>query len=412
MADRIRIQSDIEWLKTISEPCGAGTTRIGFTQTYRQGADFFKSRMAEAGLTVREDSAGNVYGRLEGTGDDLPVILSGSHLDTVRCAGAYDGIAGAVCALEAARMLKENGIALRHSYEVIGTMEEEGTRFGQVLMGSKFITGVFGDKELDAVGDPDGSALREILKTYLPADTCPAHRKDDEILAVLELHDEQGPVLEAENIDIGIVENIVAISWLTVTVTGFAGHAGTVPMPLRQDAATGACRLIDSIARHTAKQYAYSATATVGKLELLPGSSNCIPSKCVFTVDLRSGKMSNVDELTAFIQKRAGEIAKECNLEIQVHIDSRTDPIEMDGKLRGLLRKSCEQLGCSHRDINSGAGHDAMVFSARWPTAMLFVPCVKGVTHNPAEHVLPEALAKGTDVLYRTILALDNDTNH
>lgn len=407
MADMARIQSDIEQLKKISEPCEAGTTRIGFTQTYRQGANFFKSRMLEAGLVVREDRIGNVYGRLEGSKSDLPVILSGSHLDTVRCAGAFDGVAGAVCALEVARMLKDNDVTLRHSYEVIGMIEEEGTRFGQALLGSQFITGVFGEKELDSISDPDGTTLREILQTYSPADTCPAYRNDDEVLAVLELHDEQGPVLEAEHIDIGIVENIVAISWLTVTVTGFAGHAGTVPMPLRQDAGTGACRLIDNIARHTAENYAHVATTTIGKLNLMPGSSNCIPSKCVFTVDLRSGQMSNVDELMAFIQKRSAEVAEECDVDIQVRIDFRKDPIEMDSKLRGLLRQSCEDLKYSYRDINSGAGHDAMVLSTRWPSAMLFVPCVKGITHNPAEHVFPEALAKGANVLYGAILALD-----
>lgn len=409
MADAGRIQSDIEHLGSISEQCEAGITRIGFTQTYRQGADFFKARLAEAGLSVREDSAGNVYGRLEGTEAGLPAILSGSHLDTVKCAGAFDGIAGAVCALEAARMLKENGVLLRHPYEVIGIMEEEGTRFGQVLLGSQFITGVFGDKELDTIRDPDGTTLREILKAYLPDGVCPAYRKDDEIAWVLELHDEQGPILETENIDIGIVENIVAISWLTVTVNGFAGHAGTVPMPLRRDAAASACRLIDSIARHTAANYTHTATATVGKLELIPGSSNCIPSRCVFTVDIRSGKASNIDELTAFIQKRAREVAKECDVEIQVDIGFRKEPIRMDGKLRCLLRKSCAELGYSCRDMNSGAGHDAMVFSARWPAAMLFIPCEKGITHNPAEYVPPEALAKGADVLYRTILALDSD---
>ena len=409
IADIARIQADIGQLKSISEPCEAGTTRIGFTPMYRRGVDYFKRRMSETGLYVREDGIGNIYGRLEGTENGLPVILSGSHLDTVRCAGAYDGIAGTVCALEAARMLIENGISLRHSYEVIGTIEEEGSRFGQVLIGSQFITGVFGDKELDALSDPDGTTLREILKAYLPADTCPAYRQDDEILAFLELHDEQGPVLETENIDIGIVESIVAISWLTVTVTGFAGHAGTVPMPLRQDAATGACRLIDNIARHTAEHYAYRATATVGKLELLPGSPNCIPSKCIFTVDLRSGKMSDIDELAAFIRKLAEEVERQCNVEIQINMDFRQESIAMDEKLRGLLKKSCERLGFHNKYINSGAGHDAMVFSARWPTAMLFVPCAKGITHNPAEYVSPEALVKGTNVLYQTILCLDSE---
>jgi len=408
MADMMRIQSDIENLKGISEPCDAGTTRIGFTQVYRQGADFFKSRMKEAGLAVREDGIGNVYGRLEGTEKGLPAILSGSHLDTVRCAGAFDGIAGAVCALEAVRMIKEKGITLRHTFEVVGTMEEEGTRFGQVLLGSKFITGVFGEKELDAIRDSEGITLREVNRTYLPANVCPPYRESEEILAFIELHDEQGPVLETENIDVGIVENIVAISWLTVTVTGFAGHAGTVPMPLRQDAASGACRLVNHIACHTTQHYAHSATATIGKLDLLPGSSNCIPSKCIFTVDLRSGKMSNIDELTDFIQQKAREVAKECNVDIEVRIDSRQDPIEMDGHLCSMIQESCEQLGYSYRTMNSGAGHDAMILSARWPAAMLFVPCIKGITHNPEEYVFPEALAKGTDVLYQTILALDS----
>ena len=162
MSNVNRILEDIEKLKNISEKCESGTTRIGFTSEYRQGVDYFKSRMMQAGLTVREDAIGNIYGRLEGEDKTLPVILSGSHLDTVRCAGAYDGICGAVCALEVARMLKENGISLRHSYEVIGTIEEEGTRFGQVLLGSKFITGDFSQKDLNSIIDSDGASLREV----------------------------------------------------------------------------------------------------------------------------------------------------------------------------------------------------------------------------------------------------------
>lgn len=409
MADKERIQRDIEYLKNTSEACDSGTTRIGFTGAYRRGADYFKKRMTEAGLNVREDGVGNVYGRREGREAGLPVILSGSHLDTVRCAGAYDGVAGAVCALEAARMLEDNGVTLRHPFEVIGTIEEEGARFGQALLGSRFISGIFGDSELDSIRDSGGETLREILADYLPAETCPAFRETDEILAVLELHDEQGPLLEAENIDIGIVRNIVAISWFTVTVSGFAGHAGTVPMPLRKDAGAAAFRLIDRFLRHTAANYAYRATATVGKLELFPGSINCIPSKCVFTVDLRAGSVEIVDELAAYIRDNAGEIADERGVKIDVNTDIRKEQTAMDERLRALLRKSCAELGYSHVEIDSGAGHDAMIFSVRWPSAMLFVPCVNGVTHNPDEYVHPEALARGTDVLYRTIIALDDE---
>ncbi len=407
MSDMRRIQSHIEWLKKISEPCTAGTTRIGFTQTYRQGTEYLKDAMRAIGLSVREDSVGNVYGRLEGSEKNFPAILSGSHMDTVRCAGAYDGISGVICALEAARMLREDKIILKHPFEVIGTMEEEGTRFGQVLLGSQYIARIFGEEELDRIKDSDGITLREARQMYLPEDTCPAYRETNEILAFLELHDEQGPILEKENIDIGIVENIVAISWLTITVKGFAGHAGTVPMPLRQDAMTGASRLIQDIADFTTKNYSYKATATIGRLELLPGSSNCIPSKCTFTVDLRSGKTTSINELTDFIKIRSREIANEFELEIDVHIDSYKNSIAMDYQLRQILKKSCNRLGYSCKDIDSGAGHDAMIFAGRWPTAMLFVPCVKGITHNPEEYVYPEALEKGADVLYHTILELD-----
>lgn len=408
MANQQRILEDLLALKQISDPCPAGTTRIGFTPTYRKGADFFKERMAQAGLNVREDCIGNVFGRLEGTLPDTPVILSGSHLDTVRCAGAYDGIAGAVCALEVARMLQENKIQLRHPYEVAGIIEEEGTRFGQVLLGSKFITGVFSDADLDRIQD-NGTTLRTILTDYALPDAAPVLRSKEECLAFLELHDEQGPVLEAEHTDIGIVDRIVAISWLTVTVTGFAGHAGTVPMPLRQDAAQGACRLIDRILRHTTEHYPSSATATVGKLDLLPGSSNCIPASCTFTVDLRAGELSTVETLTGYIKEQAAEVAKECSVSIDVSVGSKTDAIRMDAHLQQILRRSCQEAGATFRTLNSGAGHDAMVFSAHWPTAMLFVPCAKGITHNPEEYVSPQQLAKGADVLYQAVLALDRE---
>lgn len=410
MANAERILKDLLTLKEISEPCQAGTTRIGFTPTYRRGADYFKAQMAQAGLQVREDAIGNVFGRLEGSEPGRPVIMSGSHLDTVRCAGAYDGIAGAVCALEVARMLRENQITLRHPYEVAGIIEEEGTRFGQVLLGSKFMTGVFGEADLDRIQGGDGVTLRQALAEYALPDAVPVRRGKEECLAVLELHDEQGPVLEAEHTDIGIVERIVAISWLTVTVTGFAGHAGTVPMPLRQDPAFGACRLIDRILTHTTQHYGDTATATVGKLELQPGSSNCIPAKCVFTVDLRSGELATVETLTDYIRALAQAVAAECDVTIDVQVGSKTDAIQLDEHLRDVLRRSCEATGASYRSLNSGAGHDAMVFSAHWPTAMLFIPCVKGVTHNPEEYVHPEYLAKGADVLYQAILTLDQES--
>ena len=407
MSDAQRIQKDIDYLRRCSENCMEGTTRVGFTKEYRLAADYVRRQMEEAGLLFREDEIGNFYGRREGSSPDLPVILTGSHLDTVRCAGAYDGIAGIVCGLEAARLLKENNVTLQHPFEVLALNEEEGTRFGQVLLGSQFITGLFGDHELDFFQDSKGILLREARDLYSAHDAVPCLRKEDEIKAFIELHDEQGPVLEKEGIDIGIVKSIVAISWLTVRVCGFAGHAGTVPMSLRQDALTGACQMICRITEYTARKYSETATATVGKLDVLPGSTNCIPAECSFTVDLRAGEKGIIDALTDYIRTLAKDVAEQYNLQIEVNVDSYKEPVRMNDTLGKVIRSSCQDLGLSCREMNSGAGHDAMIMAKKWPTAMLFLPCDGGITHNPKEYVSPDALKRGADALYQTILKVD-----
>lgn len=407
MSVESRIVNDIENLKIITDPCEGGTTRIGFTAKYREGAEYFKEKLRETGLTVREDTIGNVYGRFAGKDDTLPAIVAGSHLDTVRNAGAYDGVAGAVCALEAARMIKENNIQLNHPLEVMGIIEEEGTRFGQVLLGSKFVTGVFSDADMDKIKDEDGNTLGDVLSAYQMGGSDPCYRKSNEVLAFLELHDEQGPLLEAKDLDIGIVEKIVAISWLTVTINGFAGHAGTIPMPLRQDAATGASHIISRISSYTTEKYPYLATATVGQLKLLPGSANCVPGKCIFSVDLRAGSLEIVEEITEYIRGLGKECEELFHVSAEVEVNSRQSPIEMNADIRQVYRDCCEKLGYGYCNMNSGAGHDSMVFAGHWPSAMFFIPCRKGITHNPEEYVTPGALAKGANLLYEAILAID-----
>jgi allantoate deiminase len=405
-----RIKRDIEALRGISEP-GGGVTRTGFTKQYRRGVQYIKSRMEEAGLSVREDCAGNIYGLLEGNDPSAPRILSGSHLDTVRRAGAFDGIAGVACALEAARLLREKGHILRHSYEVVGVIEEEGSRFGRAMLGSQFIEGGLGESDLDLIKDNEGHSLRQILNEYLLGiETCPAYRESGEILAFLELHSEQGPVLEERGVDIGIVENIVALGWTTVTIQGFAGHAGTVPMSLRRDAGIAACKLISKIHRYVTETFGDGAVFTVGRMELSPGSTNCIPSGCVFTMDVRAGEHQVVRQINAFAKEAAKATEKECGVSITMREDSNKRQVQMDAGLRKMIEQSCRELGYTFIPMNSGAGHDAMILANRWPSGMIFVPCHKGVTHNPLECVEWEALAKGTDVLFKTILHLDSDS--
>ncbi|SUB83165.1 allantoate amidohydrolase [Pragia fontium] len=404
-----RLQADIEALRAISDPCNGGVTRIGFTERYRQGVEYVKQRMQECGLTTYEDEIGNLYGVMEGQDSSAAKIISGSHLDTVRNAGAFDGIAGVVCALEAARVIKERGIKLKHTYEVLGFIEEEGTNFGQVLLGSRFISGDLTDADKDRFISKDKQLLREVLSNYMQGiETVPACRKNDNILAFLEVHDEQGPVLQETNTDIGIVQSIVALSQLSISITGFAGHAGTVPMNLRQDAGLAGCSLVSRMTSYVLRKYTNEATFTVGKFSLLPNSSNCIPNNCSFTIDLRSGTQAIVDNVLDYLQDMKKLVEQEYNVTIDVNIDSYKDEVVMDQGLQQLIAESCDKLGLSYRNINSGAGHDAMIMANLCKTAMIFIPCDRGITHHPLEKVEWEDMRKGTELLLETILRLDS----
>lgn len=407
-----RLKDDVETLRHISDPCQGGVTRVGFTPRYREGVEYIKSQMQAIGLKTYEDEVGNLYGVLEGEDPSAPCIISGSHLDTVRNAGAFDGIAGVVCALEVARVLKEQGIKLKRNYEVLAFNEEEGTNFGQVLLGSRFISGDLNDTDKDRFIGQDNRSLRDVLKEYMHGiDPVPACRKNDNILAFLEVHDEQGPLLQETKTDIGIVENIVALSQMSVAIKGFAGHAGTVPMNLRQDAGLGGYALINQATSYVLRKYCNQATFTVGKFSLLPNSSNCIPNNCNFTIDLRSGDKAIVDDVIAYLNTAKTLIEKEYSVEIEITINSYKDEVVMDKDLQKAFAKSCEKLGLSYRSMNSGAGHDAMIMANICKTAMVFIPCDKGITHHPLEKVEWEDMAKGTALLLETVRQLDQQAN-
>lgn len=409
MANLGRLKKNIEDLKAISEPCNGGVTRIGFTRKYREGVEYIKSQMREAGLEVFEDSIGNVYGRLVGKRPNLPVIISGSHLDTVRNAGAFDGIAGVVSALEVVRMLKENDIQLDHTLDVVGFIEEEGTQFGIVLLGSRFITGELTDKDYKKISNDSGETLYDMLQSYSAESmVIPAKREPESIKAFIELHDEQGPLLENTNTDIGIVDNIVAIGQMVVTIQGFAGHAGTVPMIMRQDAGVGGNLLATRLTQYVIDHYPERATLTIGKFHLEPGSANCIPCECRFTLDIRSGASDIVADIIRYVQSESIAVAKQCSVLIKAEQTSFKEPVEMDNTLKDVIKSACQKCNLTYRSMSSGAGHDAMIMAGITKSAMLFVPCVKGITHHPEEFVPWEYMKKGTDVLYNTILEIDS----
>ena len=412
-ADPQRMLKDIQTLAALSStPAEQGITRISWTREYAQGADYIKGRMQQAGLEVREDEAGNLGGLLRGQDPDLAPIVSGSHLDTVWYAGAYDGVLGVAAALECARILRENHIQLRRDYLVVGMVEEESSRTGRVLTGSSWICAQLQGLPLPRIQSLEGERFEKMLADYRAwqqIQTPPAPLLSRTPLAFLEVHDEQGPVLEQRGIALGVVEQIRGILNLEVSLTGASGHPGTVPMSARHDPSLAAYQVCLDADRYVRTHYGDCATITFGKMEIRPGSSNSIPGQAVFSVDIRFDREEAGKEIQSYLRSRLEKCAGSQGLELSVQLRTEKAPVSMDSRLCALLQRACREEGCSPLLMSSGAGHDSMNFAPLCPTAMLFTPCRGGISHNAAEYVAPEHMALAAQVLCQTILLLDKE---
>ncbi|MBR5475048.1 MAG: M20 family metallo-hydrolase [Lachnospiraceae bacterium] len=406
MANANRIQTDLETLRDMTEPCKEGTTRFSYTPAYRRAADYVISQMRAAGLEPREDAVGNIYGLRRGKNPDAPKIISGSHLDTVHCSGYFDGQAGIICALEAARMLEENEIALESDYEVVATIMEEGARFKN-LSGSKFGMGVFTEEMLDTMTDDDGITLREAMTAYgLSGDLTDVCRKDEPVKAFLEVHMEQGSRLENQGIDLGIVDTIWGCRWFHLSCKGVTAHPST-PMSERQDTVLATAVLISRMSDLLAKEYVGRATVTVGRIKPYPDQLNAIASETQFTMDFRSGYESCFMELDDALAKEIARVEEEYRVKFTHELYSYTPPTPNHPAIKEALEESVNELGFTSMHMYSGAGHDAMVYGMYWPIAMLFLPSHLGLTHCKDEWCDYETVAKGADVLYETIKKMD-----
>lgn len=406
MADVKRIQKDLETLRDFSEPCSEGTTRLSYTPAFRAAADYLKEEMAACGLAVREDGVGNLWGLYPGEEPGSPSIISGSHLDTVRCSGYFDGQAGIICALEAARMLRERAVRLRGGYEVLATVMEEGARFKN-LGGSKFIMGVRAEEDLDTLEDDGGVPLRRALQEYgLTGSLEGVCRKDSPVRAFLEVHMEQGSRLEKAGKELGIVQTIFGCRWFSVTVEGTTAHPST-PLGERRDAALAAARLITRLEDAAASSYRGRATLTVGRMSLYPGEINAIASRAGFSLDFRSGEERCFEELDALLDREACRVEREYGVTVRRELYTYTPPTRCSFEVSGALERCAGKSGCSFMRMDSGAGHDAMVFARHWPVGMLFLPSRGGLTHCPGEWTDYANVARGADVLYETVLLLD-----
>lgn len=404
-ADVKRIQQHLEVLAEHTATPGQGITRMSYSKEDVLSRNYLKQQMASIGLSVREDAIGNIYGRFEGSEANLPPVMIGSHFDSVPNGGAFDGPAGVIMGLEIASLFYQYQLKPRYPLEIVALVEEEGASFGGGLLASRAIAGYVSADDLHAMFDSDGvSAAEKMARLGFNADNVASVvRKSGDIRAFIELHIEQGPVLEQSNSDVGIVDTIVGLSQLIVTINGKAGHAGTTPMDMRADALLVTSELIGKIAQFAIVQG--ETVATVGKLQVFPNGANIIPSKVTFTVDIRSKNEQKLNNVLEQVTQAVNDIASAqftVNIEQPIYIK----PTHLDSSIVKLLECSAAQLDYKNQKMVSGAGHDAMIFANICPVGLVFVPSRNGLSHHPDEWTDYEQIKKGIDVIFEAVKVL------
>ena len=403
LASAERMQQRIQALSRFGANPQGGVSRVAFSKADIEGREYIKDLMEQAGLEVRLDTAGNIIGKREGSDPDLPVIMFGSHIDSVPGGGNYDGDVGVIGAIEVAQLLHENGVKTRHPLEIVSFTDEEGG-----LVGSRAMTTGLGPGALSVVSHSGMSVAEGIRVVGGDPDRLKlALRSPDEFAAFIELHIEQGAFLHEEGIEIGVVEGIVGIRWWDVVIEGIANHAGTTPMNRRQDAMLSAAELTLAVNR-VATTLEGRQVATVGKIRAEPGAPNVIPGRVVMSLEIRDLDAGKMQQVFDAIVIEAGSIAEARQTPISFEeLDVASPPAPTDLRMRKIIAQSAEDLGLSFRLMPSGAGHDAQDMTHVAPTGMIFVPSVGGISHSPKEFTSSEDMANGAGVLLRTVLAID-----
>jgi beta-ureidopropionase / N-carbamoyl-L-amino-acid hydrolase len=407
--DADRLWADIMALAEITEP-ERPYTRRSFSSLFLQGRAWLAERFAAAGLSVRIDAAGNLIGRVEGKRPSLGVIAVGSHSDTVPSGGRFDGIAGVATGIEVVRALRDAQARLDHPFEVIDFLAEEPSDYGVSCIGSRGMAGALDARMLDMT-EPKGETLREALRRVGGDPNSLAAARRTDLQAFLELHIEQGALLESRSLDVGVVTSIVGIRRIEITFEGAADHAGTTPMGLRHDALIAGADTVltvQRIAQQLAAQGSDYFVATVGILTTEPAAANIVPGRCRLVIDVRTTNPALtrrfVDEVER-ASKRHADQARVGRAPLVTLSDG--PPAACDPALRATLHRSADELGLTAADLASGAGHDTAFMSRVCPSAMVFVPCRKGRSHAPEEWADRDAIAAGAAVILRTINSLD-----
>ena len=379
-----------------------GNRRLALTDEDKAGRDCFVDWCKQAGCTVTVDNMGNIFARRPGRNNDLAAVAAGSHLDTQPHGGKFDGVFGVLAGLEVIRSLNDHGIETEAPLEVVVWTNEEGSRFTPAMLSSGVFAGAFTLDEAHACTDADGKTFRDELARigYLGDENCGERR----FAAFFETHIEQGPILEREDKTIGVVTDAQGQRWFDVTVRGRDSHAGTTPMPGRKDALLGAARMVDAI-NAIAMAHAPDAVSTVGELSVSPNSRNTIPGEVRFSVDLRNPRGAALDAMAEAARKDCAAIAATTGLELDMKEIWHFPALAFDEGCVASVREAADALGYAHRDIVSGAGHDACYAARVAPTGMIFVPCAEGLSHNEDESAEPDDLAAGCNVLLHAMVA-------
>ncbi|SDA85534.1 Zn-dependent hydrolase [Mesorhizobium qingshengii] len=404
--ENLRINSDRLWdsimeMAKIGPGIAGGNNRQTVTDEDGEGRHLFKRWCDAAGLEMGVDEMGTMFARREGTDPSLPPVYVGSHLDTQPTGGKYDGVLGVLGGLEVVRSLNDLGIKTKHPIVVTNWTNEEGARFAPAMMASGVFAGVLDQADVYEHVDKDGKKFGEELERIGWKGT--EKVGDRKIHAFFELHIEQGPILEDEGIDIGVVTHGQGLKWLQVTLTGKEAHTGSTPMPKRRNAGLGMARVIELV-HEIAMDYQPDAVGAVGHMEVYPNSRNIIAGRTVFTIDIRSPEKEVLDAMDGRIREGIDTICEALDIQYKIEQVGHFDPVTFDKGCVKAIRDAAERLGYTHRNIVSGAGHDACWINRVAPTAMVMCPCVDGLSHNEAEEITKEWASAGADVLFHAVV--------
>lgn len=404
--ENLRINSDRLWdsimeMAKIGPGIAGGNNRQTVTDEDGEGRHLFKRWCEAAGLEMGLDAMGTMFARREGADPSLPPVYVGSHLDTQPTGGKYDGVLGVLGGLEIIRSLNDLGIQTRHPIVVTNWTNEEGSRFAPAMMASGVFAGVLDQADVYQHTDKQGRKFGEELERIGWKGT--EKVGDRKIHAFFELHIEQGPILEDEGIDIGVVTHGQGLKWLQVTLTGKEAHTGSTPMPKRRNAGLGMARVIELV-HEIAMDYQPDAVGAVGHMEVFPNSRNIIAGRTVFTIDIRSPEKEVLDAMDGRIREGIDTICEALDIQYKVEQVGAFDPVTFDAGCVKAIRDAADRLGYSHRNIVSGAGHDACWINRVAPTAMVMCPCVDGLSHNEAEEITKEWAGAGADVLFHAVV--------